>query len=139
LVHDLMEEEAQLASPSSQHAELADGAKETVTDRLLSLSVAEIVRRLLSNILIRQPAKPVLLFCLNILMVNAEPERIFSVLKQIVTATRSSLSQAHIEQLMMIAMNSPDLSDYFSESITSPLHSLLDVSKEPSYCIAGRT
>jgi hypothetical protein len=54
LVHDLMEEEAQLASPSSQHAELADGVKEIVTDRLLSLSVAEIVRRLLSNILIRQ-------------------------------------------------------------------------------------
>jgi hypothetical protein len=42
LVHDLNEEEAQLASPSSQHAELADGLKEIVTDRLLS--VAEIVR-----------------------------------------------------------------------------------------------
>ena len=136
LAHDLMEEEAQLASPSSQHAELADGVKEIVTDRLLS--VAEIVRRLLSGNMLIRPAKSVLLFYLNILMVNAEPERIFSVLKQIVTATRSSLSQAHIEQLMMIAMNSPDLSDYFSESITSPLHSLLDVSKEPSYCIAGR-
>ena len=48
-------------------------------------------------------------------MVNAEPERIFSVLKQIVTATRSSLSQAHIEQLMMIAMNSPDLSIFQKE------------------------
>ena len=135
MVHDLNEEEAQLASPSSQHAELADGVKEIVTDRLLS--VAEIVRRLLSNMLIR-PAKSVLLFYFNILMVNAEPERIFSVLKQIVTATRSSLSQANIKQLMMIAMNSPDLSQYFSESITSPLHSLLYVSKEPSYCIAGR-
>jgi len=112
LVHDLTEEEAQLASPSSQHAELADGVKEIVTDRLLS--VAEIVRRLLSNMLIR-PAKSVLLFYFNILMVNAEPERIFSVLKQIVTATRSSLSQAHIEQLMMIAMNSPDLSIFQKE------------------------
>ena len=61
MVHDLMEKEAQLASPSSQHAELADGVKEIVTDRLLS--VAEIVRRLLSNILIR-PAKSVLLFYL---------------------------------------------------------------------------
>jgi hypothetical protein len=48
-------------------------------------------------------------------MVNAEPERIFSVLKQIVTAARSSLSQAHIEQLMMIAMNSPDLSIFKKE------------------------
>ena len=36
-------------------------------------------------------------------------------LKQIVTATRSSLSQAHIEQLMMIAMNSPDLSIFQKE------------------------
>jgi len=112
LVHDLIEEDAQFASPSAQHAELADGVKEIVTDRLLS--VAEIVRRLLSNILIR-PAKSILLFYLNILMVNAEPERIFSVLKQIVTATRSSLSQAHIEQLMMIAMNSPDLSIFQKE------------------------
>jgi hypothetical protein len=74
---------------------------------------------------------------LNILKVSAEPERIFSVLKQIVTATRSSLSQAHIEQLMMIALNSSDLS-IFQKEVTSPLHSLLDVSKEPSYCIAGR-
>jgi hypothetical protein len=113
LAHDLMEEEAQLASPSSQHAELADGVKEIVTDRLLS--VAEIVRRLLSGNMLIRPAKSVLLFYLNILMVNAEPERIFSVLKQIVTATRSSLSQAHIEQLMMIAMNSPDLSIFQKE------------------------
>ena len=29
---------AQLASPSSQHAELADGVKEIVTDRLLSVA-----------------------------------------------------------------------------------------------------
>ncbi len=70
-----MEEEAQLAS--SQHAELADGVMEIVTDRLLS--VAEIVRRLLSNISIRS-AKPVrVLLYLNILVVNAEPARIFSV------------------------------------------------------------